>query len=1017
MRSLPFVLLAAVAASVLWLVFAAPDDATVPAPADQPRADAVAVREAAPQAATGAASAPTTPREEARPDAAEGRTALEVVDQGAASCLVQGRIVDRQGAPRAGVELQTEFWPSEMGDAEIERFMDLPGNRQVAGKGPVAKTGPDGRFSFTVARNRVGSIVLDGDRFAMARDQGRFDTRVGDVDLGDVTAYAPAAIAGRIVDALGQPLEGVSVMAARGPLSFGAERKAETAADGSFTIGGLRGGKWLVATRSAQHEPSQLEVTLDDEESREGLLIQVGRGRAISGIVVDDRGVGVEGALVGSYRKQDVGGMELIRFAQEEAVKTDKDGRFELGGFADAAVTLRATRTGHATATERGVMPGRSDLVLRLSRLAAVEGTLRDGAGNPIAGSSVRVRAQRPAQAMPIEVDGASALEIEMVDAVELGEVPEPGGWGPFHGPGTARTAEDGSFRVEGVEPGTIEVTAKGQTHLPVVRGGLQVAPGQTLGGIALVATTGAVALVRVTDEDGNAVAGAKVMLQRPPAQSAGNVVMRSVAVEIGEAGPDLQFGGGQGRIGGGVTDEQGIARIGGLPAGPVVVRADHVEFAPAIAVPLNLPALGEVEAALTLRTPGAAQLFVSDAAGNAVACDYVVRGPLGGQERSRSRDGQTASDGKALVESLAPGEYEASLRLPAKGQDMGGGIMIAIGGGGRSLPGTQVRFLVARGETTQVDLRRPSLAVVRGQVTGPNGPAADVEVELHGATSSAALQDLVGGDMESLELADLPGMARQSARTDASGAYELSDVPAGRYELRFGASGQPVKDRAAVEVREGEVEVVQDLRLRTGSLRIVAVDEAGDPIEGVQVEVEAARSGDVTREQRVVVAASIGGDGDDGFTGMSFGGGKRIRTDVDGEAMIENLPPGSYVVKLSHRRFAKREVRDQTIVENAQTDCGRVTMAPAGSVSGRILDADGNPVRMALVTCRKEGDAAQDAERKPAMNGAFRFTGLAPGRYELRARPLEGGSEGEPVMVDVTAGARANDVQVRVGR
>ncbi len=1019
MRALPLLLLVAFAGAAFWLLFAPPAAPLAPETAGEPAPAAASDQGSAPSAATAEAPQPMALGDLAPSEPAAARTVVPVTGAAPSQSLVRGRLVDRQGAPRAGVELACDLWAPAAEGLDADALMDLPSGRSTRQNEPKAKTGPDGSFAFAVAAGSRGAVVLDGSSLVLARGQGRFDTRAGDADLGDVTAFMAARIAGRVLDPFGKPLEGVTVTVSQAPFAFVTSHSDKSAADGAFAVDGLRKGQWTVATRSPQHQPTAVEVTLDDEEAREDLVIQLGRGSTIAGIVVDDRGVGVEGALVGSFRKQDMGGFVIQRFAQEEAVKSGNDGRFVLGGFADEPATIRATLAGHAAATESGVKPGSGDLVLRMSRLATVTGTLLDADGKPIAGSAIKVRPQRPARTSSVIDEGSDvALEVTLGDPLDLADAaPAAGAFDDFMGPNGPQTGPDGSFHVEGVEPGAIEVAAKGKSHLPVVRRGLQVEPGQVLSGVALVAATGAAAVVKVVDEDGQPVAGAKVTMRRPQQKGDGNVMVRSVAVSMDETN-GFTVEGGQGRVGSGVTDAQGFVRIGGMPAGPVELRAEHGDYAPAIAATLNMPAQGEVEASLTLRTPGTAQLFVRDAAGNAAACDYVVRGPLGGQEPSRSRDGKSGPDGKAEVGALPAGEYEASLRLPNKGQAMGSGLLVFMASGGRPLPGTRVRFFIGRGEATQVDLRMPSLAVVRGVVSGLNGPAEGIEVELHGPPSQEALQDLVGGDMQSMDMADLPGIARQSARTDASGRYELADVPAGRYELRFGAEGQPVKDRVPVDVREGEVEVVQDLRLRTGSLRLVAVDAQGEPIEGAEVEIGAEQSEDGPQARQVVFGAAVADDSDSGsvISTMSFGG-KRIRTDADGEATVDSLPPGTYVVTLSHRQYAKRSVSGQTVVENAQTDCGRVVLAPAGSVSGRVVQGDGSTATMVLVTCRRVDAAEQEAERKPALNGSFRFSGLAPGRYELRARPFQGGSDGPPTVVEVEAGARKRDVQVQAGQ
>jgi hypothetical protein len=60
--------------------------------------------------------------------------------------------------------------------------------------------------------------------------------------------------------------------------------------------------------------------------------------------------------------------------------------------------------------------------------------------------------------------------------------------------------------------------------------------------------------------------------------------------------------------------------------------------------------------------------------------------------------------------------------------------------------------------------------------------------------------------------------------------------------------------------------------------------------------------------------------------------------------------------------------------------------------VRGAVADAGGAAVRMAMVESRRVGETDW-REPTMAMGGKFRLTGLAPGRYELRARSLAGGA------------------------
>jgi hypothetical protein len=158
-------------------------------------------------------------------------------------------------------------------------------------------------------------------------------------------------------------------------------------------------------------------------------------------------------------------------------------------------------------------------------------------------------------------------------------------------------------------------------------------------------------------------------------------------------------------------------------------------------------------------------------------------------------------------------------------------------------------------------------------------------------------------------------------------------------------------------------------------------------------------------------------GEGNESTT-MTMGG-QRKKTDVDGAAVIDDVPAGIYTVRVRDSRHATREIADQVVTEHATTDLGRVELEAAGRIRGRVLDGDGKQVGMALVTWRKADAPAGSEEREPAMGGNFTLNGLSPGRYKVRAQQLGLGT-GEPasgpeVEVEVAAGKVAGGVELRV--
>jgi hypothetical protein len=138
--------------------------------------------------------------------------------------------------------------------------------------------------------------------------------------------------------------------------------------------------------------------------------------------------------------------------------------------------------------------------------------------------------------------------------------------------------------------------------------------------------------------------------------------------------------------------------------------------------------------------------------------------------------------------------------------------------------------------------------------------------------------------------------------------------------------------------------------------------------------------------------------------------GDRLVRTDEDGFADIDDVPVGTYAVRVSHKRFAPGELKKQVVVEGQQTDCGRIALTAAGSIRGKVMLADGSPARMAFVQRRLAGSEEWDPP-EVAAGGQFRLGGLQAGSYEVRAQTM---GLGEPAYspiqrVDVKTGETAN--------
>lgn len=983
-----------VVAWLLWNTLGQPEPENLP----QPNTPAAAAPSATPAPAAAARTdlaakgqTPPAAADHEREAAAASRTDQTPATGPAAR--ITGRLVDSQEQPRAGVTLRVPSFRTS-GDFEF----DVPVARG-AEKAPTVTSGPDGRFEFALGSDRQAFLELTGD-LVFAEAQHHVQGNRGNQDLGNLVVLAGSRVSGVVRDGAGRPVAGAKVTAYQGAFAFGSQHVAgPTGSDGAFAFTRLRPGTYELRTASAAYLPASQQVIVAAEQTLADVVLTVQPGQAISGQVVDDRGVPIAGAKVGKKRKELRGGVEIERFTQDEAVATDAYGYFTLLGLEGAAATVRASAKGHAPAVQPEVKVGSSDLLLRLQRHAVVEGVLVAADGSPLAGSRVSVDALQAHEA----VEGAEDHRELLL---------------PFAGRVQATTAADGSFRLEGVPSGKVVVVAEGKGHRPVRQGDLELAPAQHLRGLRLVADRGGVVRVRVVDAEGQPVAGAKVAVAKPGAAASDGAMLvhASRSVGVDDTG-DVQVFDGNEPLGSGTTDAEGLAVVAGLPAGPAEVRAEHERFAPALAAAVVVPAAGAVEAQLQLRIPGFVAVQVRDAAGQPVAnievrlearagdaAGGMLRGLRGGG--LESKQAKTDAAGRCRFGPLLPGDYRASLLRAVVGRSIGGAMFVIGGEEGEAIASSARDVAVVGGATAELELLRPTLTRLTGTVTGAAGPVAGCVVELAKADAPA----------NGLPMLDLGGGRSVTAGDD--GVYAFDDVEAGRYTLRYGRPEALVMARAEVTVAQ-EAEQRCDLVLRTGSLRIQAWDRAAAvPLAGVEVtirEAEVPGAGRVQRTQMMVMSmGTTDGEGDGEMSSMTLGG-QRVRTGADGFAELADVPPGTYDVHLEHGKFAPGDVRGQVVVERQVTECPRAELGAAGRVRGKVVAADGSPVRMALVRYVAR-DAAADAPRPepvPALGGAFTCKGLAPGKYTFKAQemamgPGGPGAPGPEVEVVVVAGETA---------
>ena len=287
----------------------------------------------------------------------------------------RGRVVDEHDAPVAGAEV---------------RILGEPGSDAIVPLRDRFTSGPDGGFSFAAPED----VVLEARKAGFAPARGRVDYTVRVTGQLTLRLTRPSggllAIQGIVEDSAGTPLPGASVTA-----QARASRDAtvvRTAADGTFKLDGLEAGSWrLVAERAGSALPvapftvivqsiTARTISVVDPEGRYA-LDDLAPGTAVLTVVAPGYAPSAEarvpvpapgaapaiadfelapgGWLSGVVRSRgsrapvagatvEVEGMPTSAGipVRVEAV-SGPDGRFELAGVSEQAMSLFASAPGH----------------------------------------------------------------------------------------------------------------------------------------------------------------------------------------------------------------------------------------------------------------------------------------------------------------------------------------------------------------------------------------------------------------------------------------------------------------------------------------------------------------------------------------------------------------------------------------------------------------------------------------------------------------------------------------------
>ena len=719
---------------------------------------------------------------------------------------ISGVVLTENGEPLEGAELSarpandTRFW---MGGGESTK----------------AESEDDGSFELRgVQAGEVRlTVSLDG---YLPPEPSEFELNEAEERGGlQLVMSDGLAIRGTVLWPDGSPVQGASVGVETGEEStnrWGRNNKqlwVETDERGAFLLTGLNENDYRIRANSDDKDGSGRwrGVITGVDAGTSGVVIKLEEPGLVKGRLAMSSGAplpeGID-ALVD---------LNLVTVSESDAsvkskhgniyqaAKIQADGSFQISGVypAEYEVNLSSASYVHSDSSQRHIYPS-GELIVNISQGGIISGILLDPLGSP-----------------------APGCEITASTGESSGR-PSWGG-GSRGDANTVTSEEDGSFKVEGLKPGSYKLTAKSNDWGPTPEELVRIEEGQVVAGLTLQLVQGGTIIGTVYNKDGSSVAGR--------------------TISVGQGG-FMGMGGDSG--GEATTDESGRFSVNRLAPGTYQVSTQ--------------PTMEEIEEVMgegqgggggnwtsmmslieTVTVDVADGETVEVVLGAPPAAPVLVYGRVleGDQPITTGTvlavaDGQGFMQGSSTANIDSSGRYEMSIDAP------GDYVLLVQGSGSRGF-GIDFPVTFPEVERFEFDLLMPA-SVLEGVVIGTDGRgAAGENVLLRPASQSMGM-----GGVSSI----------RSERCDEDGSFYFDRMRPGTYVVQAGGRSWRDEPSGAVsltiELGESERANVRLELSEPGTVEGTVINSSGEPVEGATVFFRTA-AGTVQTSRNPVISDSDG--------------------------------------------------------------------------------------------------------------------------------------------------------------
>jgi len=892
-----------------------------------------------------------------------------------APLTVTGRLVDARGTAVAEAKVMVatagagpEFALDELGDmANMGAFMALE----------TAQSGSDGRFEVALKR-KSNSVQVAARHAGMAPLDKRFDVTPGKNDLGDIVLTAGAVIVGRVVDSRGGGVSGVEVhrkragndmMANFNP--FAGPVVATSDVTGRFEVDQLALGEWKLSFTHEEYPDATAEgSTSQGNERVANIEVRLADGYAITGIVTglegkwtDDLHVAAMKAGGGAFGMPDMSGGRRAKVAQ--------DGAFRLAGLSN-----------ESTYRLRVVRGEKQDMMQMMgARRGGTEAKGGDrGVRVPFQDETAIVAqvvdARTKAPIVGFRVEAGAQWKVPLTDDKGKPQTSFPEG--RFRFTNIVRMNKDAKMGVKIVADG----------YRTFEKGGIELADGATvdLGIIELESAP----MARITVVDATTkkpIANAKVNLESVKEAGQENAFAFAFGADDEEGLPMMPSG----DVRSAKSGSDGVALVAMEPGKRLRAVVKAKNYADWTGAEFLAPSEGEQTIAAELIEGGTVVVTVLDATGQPVPKQGVELDRDGNDWAAMMSGGspRTNSKGKVEFKNLLPGTQK--FRIADDGMVLGAG-RIRMRAARASVNGMDEAGLDDEAQWTTVQVadkgrHEVTLTVAaRSTVTG---------VVREGGKPVSGATVRVGEDDESMMFTGFGGEA--DVKTDASGAFTLSNVEAGSSQLIVTAPNRAMSHIQAIEILAGETKIEVDLP--SASVEGVVVDEKGLPVAGAKVRALQAPNVNELESRGIAVAVTLdaGGEGDGQV--MEFGGGQSttVTTDAEGRYKLRGVRSGTQLVVEVRAKEARPKRSDpfELAMDEAKTGWDLVVQ-PGASLEIQLRRADGKGGMFFVrgVRLDEKDEETPDTAQQFSQTLKTRLTGMVPGKWKITLNPIGMGDE-----------------------